>query len=105
MDITAVTLLVGAGLVVVPGWVGWLLGRAAGRRSAPPAAASALLCSCGHGYGSHEDGRRCHGADARRRNGVQVLDPCPCRGYDGPEPLPRVWAPLDLPAAEPDRTR
>lgn len=96
MDITATVLLVGTGLAVVPGWVGFLLGRASGRaeRSAPT---STLVCSCGHGLGTHEDEQRCHGADARRRNGVQVLDPCPCHRYDGPEPLPRAWTPAQLP--------
>jgi hypothetical protein len=97
MDITAATLLVGAALVVVPGWVGWLLGRASGRRQVRAAPVSALLCSCGHGYGTHEDEKRCHGADPSRRNGVQALDPCPCRAYDGPEPLPRAWTPAELP--------
>jgi hypothetical protein len=92
MDITAVAMLVGAGLTAVSGWVGWLIGRASGR-SARPATASTLICSCGHGLGTHEDERRCHAVDSRRRNGVQVLDPCPCHAYDGPEPLPRAWAP------------
>jgi hypothetical protein len=100
VDITAVTLLVGAALAAVPGWLGWALGRASGRRSTRSVPVSTLLCSCGHGYGTHEDELRCHGVDARRRNGVHVLDPCPCRRYDGPEPLPRAWAPLELP----DRT-
>jgi hypothetical protein len=102
MDSTTMTMLVGAGLAVVPGWIGWVLGRASGRRGVPTAPASTLVCSCGHGYGTHEDERRCHGVDAGRRNGVQVLDPCPCRRYDGPEPLPRAWTPLELPA-EPNR--
>jgi hypothetical protein len=104
VDVTAVTMLVGAGLVVVPTWIGWVLGRASGRRSARPVPASTMLCSCGHGYGTHEDERRCHGVDARRRNGVQALDPCPCRHYDGPEPLPRAWTPVGLPTGAPDRT-
>jgi hypothetical protein len=97
MDITAVTLLVGAALAAVPGWAGWRLGRASGLRAGRAAPASTLLCSCGHGYGTHEDEKRCHGATASRRNGVQALDPCPCRAYDGPEPLPRAWTPAALP--------
>jgi hypothetical protein len=97
VDITSVTLVVGAALAIVPGWVGWLIGRASGRRTARPAVTSTLVCSCGHGYGTHEDEKRCHGVDARRRNGMVVMDPCPCRQYDGPEPLPRAWVPLELP--------
>ena len=92
------TLVVGAALAIVPGWVGWLLGRASGRRERRSAGAPTTVCSCGHGYGTHEDEKRCHGADPHRRNGVAVLDPCPCRRYDGPEPLPRVWSPDPLPA-------
>jgi hypothetical protein len=95
MDITSVTLVVGAVLVVVPGWVGWVLGRASARRG--PSRPPALVCSCGHGYGTHEDEKRCHGVDERRRNGVAVVDACPCRHYDGPEPLPRAWTPPTLP--------
>lgn len=96
MDVTSLTLLVGAALVAVPGWIGWAAGRASTLRAPKPG----LRCSCGHGYGTHEDEKRCHGVDAGRRNGVQVLDPCPCRTYDGPEPLPRAWTPLELPATE-----
>lgn len=93
MDATALTMLLGAGLVVVPSTVAWLLGRASGRRHADRPTTSTLLCSCGHGYGTHADERRCHGSDTRRRNGLQEVDPCPCRLYDGPEPLPRAWSP------------
>lgn len=95
------TLVVGAVLAIVPGWVGWLVGRASGRRVARSVGTSTLLCSCGHGYGTHEDEHRCHGSDAARRNGMAVLDPCPCRLYDGPEPLPRTWTPTGLPSSPP----
>jgi len=44
-------------------------------------------------------------ADTRRRNGLHEVDPCPCRRYDGPEPLPPVWSPLlDFPAPADDGT-
>jgi hypothetical protein len=55
------------------------------------------MCSCGHGYGTHEDEKRCHATNTRRLNGMATIDPCPCHHYDGPEPLPRAWTPLDLP--------
>ena len=95
--------MVGAALAVIPAWVGWAIGRASGRTQGARRLETApgLICSCGHGYGTHEDKQRCHGVDTRRRNGVQELDPCPCRRYDGPEPLPRAWTPIELPAAEP----
>ena len=62
-------------------------------------------CSCGHGYGTHEGGYRCHGEIQRDRfcpDGEWAGDwvgydwvPCPCRLYDGPPPLPKLddmWA-------------
>lgn len=99
VDPSAVTMLVGAGLVVVSGWAGWLIGRVSGRNQVTrrPGTTSELICSCGHGYGTHEDERRCHGSNAAKRNGLHELDPCPCRSYDGPEPLPRAWTPVQLP--------
>ncbi|GAA1289925.1 hypothetical protein GCM10009609_66970 [Pseudonocardia aurantiaca] len=101
-DPNATSMLVGAGLVAVSGWIGWVAGRISGRnqtarRQGPT---SELICSCGHGYGTHEDEKRCHGVDAAKRNGVHTLDPCSCRLYDGPEPLPRTWTPVQLPNAE-----
>jgi hypothetical protein len=102
IDPSTATLLVGAGLVVVSGWVGWLAGRVSGRNQARrrTGPASELICSCGHGFGTHEDERRCHGVDPAKRNGLHSLDACPCRRYDGPEPLPRAWTPMELPGAQ-----
>lgn len=45
------------------------------------------VCSCGHGYGHHEGGRRCAHLHRARRNGVHYLDPCGCQLYDGPDPM------------------
>jgi hypothetical protein len=99
--ITALGLLVGAGLVVLAGFTGWRLGR----RRSDIGPASAVMCSCGHGFGTHDNGWQCHGRDTRRRNGLHEVDPCPCRRYDGPEPLPPVWSPLlDFPAPADDGT-
>ena len=86
--ITTFGILVVAGLVIVATWAGWRLGR---RQARPGGPTSQIVCSCGHGYGTHDNAQRCHGSDTRRRNGLHVVDPCPCRLYDGPEPLPRVW--------------
>jgi hypothetical protein len=44
------------------------------------------ICSCKHGYGTHEDGLRCHGVETNYRNSVAHVDACPCRRYDGPDP-------------------
>ena len=90
------------GSVYAAGWIGWVAGRISGRNQAArrQGPTSELICSCGHGYGMHEDEKRCHGVDPSKRNGVHTLDPCPCRLYDGPEPLPRAWTPVQLPNAE-----
>src|SRR3954452_6827886 len=95
IDPGTMAMLVGAGLVVVSGWIGWLLGRSSGRRQVArrPGASSGLICSCGHGYGMQEDERPCHAADTAKRTGMPQLDACPSNGYDGPEPLPRAWSP------------
>ncbi|MGH7743271.1 MAG: hypothetical protein ACREQ5_00415 [Candidatus Dormibacteria bacterium] len=58
-----------------------------------------LECSCGHGYGLHEENGACRGAFHRAAKWDSGGLPtyyeyaqCACRLYDGPEPLPRVWA-------------
>lgn len=86
------TLLTGGGLLVV----GALIGRAVRPR---PARDPGPVCTCGHGYGQHEQGGKCV-SKVERTNygpGYSVLGtewvPCPCLSYDGPEPLPRVWTP------------
>ena len=85
------SMLIGGGLVAV----GWGIGRLTSRRASTPQVPMHPLCSCGHGYGSHEDGRICQAEIHRPRPGVlgggHEWAPCPCRSYDGPEPLPRVW--------------
>jgi hypothetical protein len=96
LDPHTASMLVGAGLVAVSGSIGWFIGWISGRRhhsDRHPRPSSELICSCGHGYGTHEDEKRCHGVNKAKRNGMHVLDPCPCRQYDGPEPLLRAWTP------------
>lgn len=83
-----ISLGVGAVLLML----GWLVGR----RGRPKLVGA--VCSCGHGYGIHEDGKKCVAAVERphyysngTRNGYEWAQ-CACLCYDGPEPLPRVWA-------------
>lgn len=97
--ITAIVLmLVGAGIAVVAGGFGFVAGRRTGRALARPALPTGNLCSCGHGYGTHENELACYADIPRKRNGMHHLDRCPCRRYDGPEPLPRVWTPAGITA-------
>lgn len=78
--------------------IGSALGSTVGslaRRTKKPGSVAAM-CSCSHGFGIHEDGKAC-GAEIERSDhlggGMEwVPCPCPCTVYDGPEPLPRVWA-------------
>lgn len=85
------TLFVGGGLFAV----GVLIGRA--MRVKPPKDPGPV-CTCGHGYGQHEQAKKCHGEEMRSRysagswTGYEYA-PCPCLSYDGPEPLPKVWTP------------
>jgi len=84
------SLLAGGGLIAT----GWLVGRT--NRKPPKLEPPKLdtICSCNHGYGSHENGNVCRAEVRRLRDGcTSTYDwvPCPCLSYDGPEPLPRVW--------------
>jgi hypothetical protein len=88
-----ISVVAGAAAVLV----GWLAGRVSRQPQAPKQAGA--LCSCDHGYGTHENGGQCHAQVERphywgngSRNGYEWV-PCPCLSYDGPEPLPRVWTP------------
>lgn len=85
------SLLIGGALV----GSGWFVGRAS-RRSKSVSSVALNECSCGHGYGTHEDGRNCRTDVRRVRDGCTSTYewvPCRCLTYDGPEPLPRVWTP------------
>lgn len=69
---------------------GVTFGRAIRPRTARP---NAALCSCEHGYGTHDgDGGACTGQIRREhymptgiRSGYEWVD-CPCGGYIGPNP-------------------
>lgn len=60
-------------------------------KTAGPAPA---LCSCQHGYGSHEDAKACQVEIPRSRPRGQLgfeWVSCPCRVYDGPAPMSTMW--------------
>ena len=81
--------------------VGMLIGRRMRRKPPKP---PAIKCGCGHNYGAHENGGRCM-AGVKTANEWSLdkygdreashwhYPQCPCRAYDGPEPLPRSWTP------------
>ena len=102
MDFSWVDTAVGGGTALT----GYLLGQARGRRRSGRQRDPEAVCGCGHHYSLHDhhdnhhddhlardDGRACHGTDrvktAAGNDGVTwVSQPCGCRRYTGPEPLP-----------------
>lgn len=105
MDTTTLNLLIGAGLVLGPSSIAWVAGLRAGRAVERRAAAAppALVCSCEHGYGTHDREGACGGATKRMISWTDYGEPqpwewvsCPCHVYDGPEPLPRSWSAFPL---------
>lgn len=97
------SLIVGAVIFIV----GAETGDRRRRHASSPPKAPELVCSCEHGYGTHENGDRCHGQEERPhylphgpRCGMEYA-PCPCRFYDGPEPLPRTWSPDEITGGTP----
>lgn len=74
---------------------GYLLGR----RTRTTTSAPTSLCTCSHGYSIHDNGGPCtaeieqpHYWKTGVREGYEWV-PCPCKSYDGPDPLPRLWTP------------
>lgn len=72
--------------------VGVVVGRRAEKRKWPKPIRP--ICTCTHGYGTHDDGGRCSGhrqvADGWDFEGDAIHwtnMACPCRRYDGPDPL------------------
>lgn len=64
-----------------------LIGVCVGRRMRPKQPEPLKpVCSCEHGFGAHEDGRRCHSKVNAYRNGVTYREACECQRYDGPDP-------------------
>jgi len=95
-----ITLLIGAGIFVG----GMLVGRVTRRAKTAIEKTPRPICTCTHGFGSHENGNRCQSSVKRAiswdewQNPLHFdWQPCACTSYDGPEPLPRSWVPLELP--------
>lgn len=76
---------------IAAAWVGLVVGRR--MRPRPPEPLKPM-CSCAHGFGTHEDGRRCNSeieqASSWSSCGTYPVSwrwvPCPCLRYDGPDP-------------------
>jgi hypothetical protein len=64
------------------------------------------ICACSHNYAFHDENGVCHGVTTRQvkgdpilspggtyvvanRAGKTISEPCKCKRYTGPEPLPR----------------
>lgn len=103
-----VSLGVGAGILSLGMFIGFLVGVSA-RRPGPGQSRVLPICACEHPYGAHVNGE-CQ-EDVERpfyntlgtRNGYEYV-PCPCRRYTGPEPLSSdIWVPPMLPTTEVDR--
>lgn len=84
--------------------ISWLAASAyhARRQRRSATTESRLICSCGHGYGTHT-AEGCQ-ADIKRPDewsyagapvGYQWVR-CRCKKYDGPEPLPSITWPTPL---------
>jgi hypothetical protein len=65
--------------------IGYVLGR---RRGPKPPEPLRPICSCEHGYGTHDGGKQCGAQVLTEYNAMrdERLLPCPCRCYDGPDP-------------------
>lgn len=74
--------------------VGFAVGALIGRHSRPrPPEPLRPICSCGHGYGAHEDGRECKSEGRKADHWTEyghadhwTAVPCQCLRYDGPNP-------------------
>jgi len=73
---------------------GTVVGLLIGRRMRPrPPDPVRPICTCGHGYGSHQDGKECQVGDREAdhwdsygREDHWVSVQCSCTRYDGPDP-------------------
>jgi hypothetical protein len=97
MIVESLDLVVGAVLLA---W-GYVMGRGLGIRTGVQrerkkiAKGPELICTCKHGYGTHEHGGKCQGDEKRSVAWDSDGDPkgwrrisCPCLTYDGPQPMP-----------------
>lgn len=69
---------------------GFFAGRRTSRAIQP---AKRPICSCEHGYGTHDEKGRCYGEIKRTANSYSQWVRCPCRRYDGPEVVASFWVP------------
>lgn len=86
----------GAAILLAGIVVGWWGRRLAERQPPSGAPKSGPLCSCGDPPSLHDPKtKQCHAEHLVSWNhyGAKELRPCPCRRYDGPEPLPEFYAP------------
>lgn len=82
---------------ILGGAIAVLAGMSIGRRMRPrPPEPLKPMCSCTHGYGTHDNATACQGQIKRESKWRKDTDPvrpvewvhvpCPCLRYDGPSP-------------------
>jgi hypothetical protein len=82
---------------IIAGAVSVLFGVGIGRSMRPkPPEPLKPMCTCGHGYGTHDNGKACQAQVKRpnewnRSSSIELPIgwehvPCPCVRYDGPSP-------------------
>lgn len=105
--IDPISLGVGAGLVCLGMFIGFLVGASAARR--PGSSRVLPICACEHPVGAHAEGgceaevERPFYAENGAWGGHEYVA-CACRRYTGPEPLSSdIWVPPMLPTTEADR--
>lgn len=95
-------MITGALILAVGILAGWLLRSLPGRRKDPKAVPQLKpLCGCTHHHSFHDPaGGTCHGkveiATHWNTYGEERMwrqDPCTCKQYSGPVPLPEYFAP------------
>lgn len=90
-----IEMLTGGGLVIIGGACGFTFGRITRRKSPKPPKA---ICGCTHELAFHDPSTgECHSVNTvnKYRNGYFIGEEqvrCTCRQYDGPTPLPTVYA-------------
>jgi hypothetical protein len=88
--VIAIALLAGAFVLAT----GILIGRLLPERRKGPKAVEAL-CGCTHHHSFHDpESGACNATvQVNQYGGSYLYEPCACRRYSGPEPLPEYYAP------------